>query len=144
MTISIRPAQAGDKPAMRELFLRSREETFVWHAVDSFQLEDFDVQTQGELLWVAEDGAQIVGLISLWKSDNFIHHLYVDRRWSGRGVGRQLLRSLPGWPETRFQLKCLCLNEAALAFYRSCHFVETGSGVASDGAYLVLESTGVD
>ncbi|MNR88994.1 putative acetyltransferase [compost metagenome] len=140
--IFVRPAQVGDLPAMRTLFLRSRLETFVSHPGTRFQLQDFDLQTQGEQQWVAEEGAQLVGFISLWAADNFIHHIYVDQGWTRRGVGRALLRALPGWPTTRFQLKCLRLNEAALAFYRACHFVETGTGVAADGEYVVLESAG--
>lgn len=143
MTIIVRPATADDLPALRALFLNSRRETFAWQPPDVFQLADFDKQTQGEMLLVAEDsGRRLSGFISVWEPDGFIHHLHVDRQCLRRGVGRALLRVLPGWPETRYRLKCLCLNEVALAFYRTCGFVEIDSGISSDGEYLLLESGG--
>jgi len=140
MTLTVRSAASGDEPALRELFLRSRRDTFAWQPADSFQLADFDAQTQGERLWVAQDGAQTAGFISLWEPENFIHHMYVDRRWHRRGVGRALLAALPSWPHTRFTLKCLRRNEAALAFYGACGFAEVGAGTSQGGAYLLMAS----
>lgn len=143
MTIIVRPAEAADLPALRELFLRSRQETFVWQPPGVFQLADFDEQTRDELLLVAEDTReQLAGFVSVWMRDHFIHHLYVDQRSQRRGVGGALLRALPGWQATRFRLKCLRRNESALAFYRACRFVEVGSGTADDGEYVLLESSG--
>lgn len=143
MTITLRDATAADAPALRELFLRSRRETFAWQPTHLFQLADFDAQTQDERLWVAQDGdGVLVGFIAVWEPEAFIHHLYVDRPWAGRGVGRALLRALPGWPGTRFRLKCLCRNEAALAFYRACGFTGIGTGTGDGGDYLLLVSSG--
>jgi len=145
MTIIVRDAVAGDAPALRELFLRSRRETFDWQPADAFRLADFDAQTDGERLRVAEDEhARLAGFVSVWEPDQFIHHLYVDRSRLRRGIGRALLRALPGWPATRYRLKCLRANEAALAFYRACRFIEIGAGTADDGEYLLLESSGQD
>ncbi|AJX14006.1 acetyltransferase family protein [Burkholderia ubonensis MSMB22] len=116
MTITVRDAVAGDVPVLRELFLRSRRETFFWQPGDAFRLTDFDVQTKGERLRIAEDDSgRCAGFVSVWEPDHFIHHLYVDRSHHRRGVGRALLRALPGWPATRYRLKCLRANEAALA-----------------------------
>lgn len=140
MTITVRSAKSADEPALRALFLRSRRDTFVWQPAEAFALADFDAQTQGERLWVALDGAQIAGFISLWAPEKFIHHMYVDRRWHRRGVGRALLGALPGWPGARFSLKCLRRNEAALAFYGACGFTEAGTGTSRGGAYLLMAS----
>ncbi|AOI73423.1 GNAT family N-acetyltransferase [Burkholderia ubonensis] len=145
MSITIRDAVAEDVPALRELFLRSRRETFVWQPCDAFQLADFDAQTEGERLLVAEDGGgRLAGFASVWEPDHFIHHLYVDRSHHRRGIGRALLRALPGWPVTRYRLKCLRANAPALAFYRMSRFAEIGVGAAEDGEYLLLESSGDD
>lgn len=141
MTITIRSAEPVDAPALRALFLRSRRDTFVWQPAEAFTLADFDAQTQDERLWVAlDDAARPIGFIALWEPEQFIHHLYVDRAWMGRGVGRALLHALPGWPRARFVLKCLSRNEAALGFYRACAFTEIGRGGEGDRAYLLLAS----
>ncbi|OMG73115.1 GNAT family N-acetyltransferase [Burkholderia ubonensis] len=145
MSITIRDAVTEDIPSMRELFLRSRRETFVWQPGDPFQLADFDAQTEGERLLVAEDdGGRLAGFVSVWEPDHFVHHLYVDRSHHRRGVGRALLRALPGWPAMRYRLKCLRVNAAALAFYRASRFIEIGVGASEDGEYLLLESSGDD
>jgi ribosomal protein S18 acetylase RimI-like enzyme len=142
---SVRPAVAGDLQRLRTLFLQSRRETFAWRNPEAFQLTDLDAQTHGELILVAEDeGGRVSGFLSVWQPDNFIHHLYVDRQCFRRGVGRALLRMLPGWSNTCYRLKCLRMNEAALAFYRACGFVEIGSGAEEDGEYLLLQSGGAD
>ena len=145
MTINIREAVAEDGPALRELFLRSRCENFVSQPEDSLRLSDFDAQTDGELLLVAEERpTRLAGFISVWEPDDFIHHLHVERTHFRRGVGRALMFALPGWPATRYRLKCLVANKPALAFYRACGFIERGAGVADDGDYLLLEARGED
>lgn len=141
MTIKVRRAVLEDWPALRQLFLQGRRETFEWQTPDKFALEDFDAQTQGELLLIAEDeSAHPVGFISVWEEDHFIHHLYVAHSHHRRGVGRALLRALPRWPTLRYRLKCLSRNTSALAFYRACRFTEIGSGTSEDGDYVLLKS----
>ncbi|HVR49137.1 MAG TPA: GNAT family N-acetyltransferase [Pseudorhodoferax sp.] len=140
MTLSVRSATLADAPALRALFLRSRQAAFVWQAQAPFQLSDFDAQTQGERLWLAQDGMGTAGFIAVWEPEQFIHHLHVDPRRARRGVGRALLHALPGWGARPYRLKCVCRNLAALAFYRACGFAEVGRGQAEDGAYVLLES----
>jgi ribosomal protein S18 acetylase RimI-like enzyme len=132
--------QEDDRPALRELFLHARRATFTWLPEATFRLEDFDEQTRGERVLVAETGeACLAGFIALWAPDRFIHHLYVAAAQQRQGIGRLLLEAL-GWPEARLQLKCLERNAAALAFYRAHGFIEIGRGSAADGDYLLLES----
>ncbi len=143
MTPSVREARAADLPRLRALFLATRREAYPWLAPASLRAVDLDAQTEGERLWVAlaADGA-LAGFVSLWEPDDFIHNLYVGRAWQRQGVARALLRALPGWPVTRYRLKCLRRNAAALAFYQACGFVEIGAGAGEDGDYLLLESRG--
>ncbi|WP_248919897.1 GNAT family N-acetyltransferase [Pseudomonas entomophila] len=125
---------------MRELFLRSRQVTFSWQQSEQFQLMDFDTQTEGEQILLAEIDGLCVGFISVWASDHFIHHLYIADSHARQGIGRALLAALPGWPGTCYRLKCLMCNVAALAFYDACGFAGVGTGTCSEGNYLLLQS----
>lgn len=140
MPLTVRSATPADAPALRALFLRSRRAAFGWQDRALFQRSDFDAQTQGERLWLAQDGTRTAGFIAVWEPERFIHHLHVDPRWARRGVGSALLHALPGWGARPYRLKCVCRNLAALAFYRACGFAELGTGQAQDGAYVLLES----
>lgn len=140
MLIQIRALCPSDLPVLSALFLQVRRQTFSWNQTASFQLSDLESQIVGETVNVAlNEAGQLVGFISLWWVDQFIHHLYVDSQWQGLGIGRQLLASLPGWPQTPYQLKCLKLNQGAAGFYRRCGFIDVGSGHDQDGEYIVFE-----
>ncbi|MCZ8389701.1 GNAT family N-acetyltransferase [Achromobacter xylosoxidans] len=143
MALTLRAACAADLPGLRALFLATRREAYPWLEPASLREADLDAQTEGERIWVASaaDDA-LAGFVSLWEPDDFVHHLYVGRAWRRQGVARALLRALPGWPATRYRLKCLRRNAAALAFYRACGFVEIGAGTGEDGDYALLESRG--
>ncbi|NII53482.1 GNAT family N-acetyltransferase [Luteibacter sp. SG786] len=143
-TRRIRAATPADLPALRELFLSVRQHTFVWQPPDAFHLEDFDTQTEGERVFVAEAGDRIAGFISVWEPDDFIHHLFVDTGHTRQGVGRALLQALPEWSDRQYRLKCLSRNQPALAFYHAQGFVETAQGVSDDGEYIVLSLDGHD
>ncbi|MDF9620146.1 GNAT family N-acetyltransferase [Pseudomonas entomophila] len=125
---------------MRELFLHSRQVTFTWQQSEQFQLMDFDAQTEGEQILLAEIDGLCVGFISVWVPDHFIHHLYIAASHARQGIGRALLAALPGWPGTCYRLKCLVRNEGALAFYDACGFTEVDAGTGEEGDYLLLQS----
>ena len=140
MTFAIRHATDDDRPALRELFLQARRATFTWAAADTFRLDDYDGQTRGErvLLAQAADGS-LAGFVALWEPERFVHHLYLAADQQRKGIGRALLQAL-GWPQLPLQLKCLCRNEAALAFYSRLGFAGIGRGQGADGEYLLLAS----
>lgn len=140
--LCIRPAMPADLPRLRTLFLHARRKAFDWQPAAHFQLGDFDEQTLGEQILLAESAGQCLGFISVWTPDRFIHHLYIDTDHARRGLGRALLGALPGWPTPHYQLKCLTRNQRALAFYVACGFIEVGAGQAEDGDYRLLRSSG--
>ncbi|MFB2864645.1 GNAT family N-acetyltransferase [Aeromonas sp. MdU4] len=112
----IRLMEEHDIPQLARLFLKSRRHTFHWVDPARFQLEDFEAQTKGEQVWVAEQGGNICGFIAIWQPDHFVHHLYVASDWHGQGIGRALLEH--GLADTPISsLKVALRNTAALAFY---------------------------
>lgn len=96
------------------------------HAPRQISPEDFAKETQGEQIFVATTGAGVVGFLSLWVADSFIHHLYVAPHAHSLGIGTALLahaERLVG--PASLCLKCQRANTRALAFYGARGFRET-------------------
>ncbi|MCL1030278.1 GNAT family N-acetyltransferase [Serratia sp. arafor3] len=56
-------------------------------------MEDFDRSTTGEEIWVAEQDGRLLGFVSIYRAEDFIHHLYVDTQQPPQGVGSALLHA---------------------------------------------------
>ncbi len=135
-TWTIRPAREEDMQTLAEIYLHVRRETFRWVDRDRFALEDFATHTNGERLFVCEDGhGTIAGFAAIWEPDDFIHMLYILPAFQGRGAGKALLAALPDWPRRRYRLKCLVKNIRAMAFYRMLGFEIIGDGASPEGDY---------
>lgn len=115
--IQIREMTTQDKPRLRQLYLESRRETFYWDDPELMHIEDFDRDTEDELIFVAESQQKIIGFISLYVPDNFIHCLFVDSSFKGQGAGHLLLEKAKQQLQRPMKLKCLSRNTPALAFY---------------------------
>lgn len=141
MIIIVRESVVQDWDAMRQLFLKSRCQTFPWLPLKGTSLTDLDEQIVGEAIWIAQNTeGKLIGFISVWEAEHFIHHLYVDSTYHRCGVGRMLLQVLPEWGKQSYQLKCLRCNENALSFYDACGFCTAGEGEDRGGKYLLLKS----
>ncbi|EPM4949036.1 GNAT family N-acetyltransferase, partial [Vibrio cholerae] len=88
---------------------------------DSFRIEDFDRDSQGERIWLSEVLGNVAGFISIWEPDKFIHHLYVATEYQGQGVGSMLLNGAKA-KYGNLSLKCMVQNQKALNFYLSQGF----------------------
>lgn len=115
--IQIREMTTQDKPRLRQLYLESRRETFYWDDPELMHIEDFDRDTEDELIFVAESQQKIIGFNSLYVPDNFIHCLFVDSSFKGQGTGHLLLEKAKQQLTRPLKLKCLSRNTPALAFY---------------------------
>lgn len=143
MFISVRRVCNQDWPELRSIFLESRRCTFYWLETQRLQLAELDEQTQGELILVAQNSSQeVIGFISVWENDNFIHHLYVKPSFEGKGVGRTLINALPDWGRKSYSLKCTKLNHNAIGFYQSCGFKVFSEGNDIDGEYVYFRYEG--
>ena len=119
LNIRIREAEEKDVPELEELFLSVRQETFKWEDLKNFELGDYKKSTEGEKVFIAQKDNVIIGFVSIWEPDSFIHNLFVYPKYQGLGIGRQLLniavKSIPH-PVT---MKVVIYNTKACEFYES-------------------------
>ena len=120
LTLTIRKARnAADIADAAALYERSGSEAFTWRPKGYFKAEDF-VQFAGEEdVWLALASGALLGILSLFEPENFIHCLYVDPNAQRLGVGRALVdyvRRETGRPLT---LKLDVPNRRAIAFYEA-------------------------
>lgn len=114
--MNIRPYKENDLEELEKLYLNSRQNSFYWMDQGNFYLDDFIADTEGEKIYVAEENNKILGFISIYEEENFIHNLFVDKRFKHLGVGRKLL----DFTKTLYfplKLKCYTKNFLAASFY---------------------------
>ena len=130
--VKIHPALDTDMESVIRIFQEVFEEIYQSAA------PDFAEVTAGEKIFAAELDGKIVGFLSLWEPDNFIHFLFVDRSARGQHVGTRLIQYTAdhfGYP---LSLKCLTRNEKALQYYESSGWKEKATGTSEDGEYVLL------
>jgi len=114
----IREAKTVDYPQLREIYLASRRQSFHWVKAEDMDLHDFDQDTQEEQIFLAEENNKILGFISLYVPDRFIHLLFVHPEAAGQGAGDLLLKQAIKVLGTPVTLKCVSENHKALSFYQ--------------------------
>ncbi|WP_336663215.1 GNAT family N-acetyltransferase [Kurthia gibsonii] len=119
----IRLFQEKNRQSLQQLFLEVRTKHFFWEDGASFELQDFDLQTQDEIILVAEDEKGILqGFLAIYEPDQFIHHLFIANDAQGKGIGKQLIDEAVKRFGTPLTLKCVSKNTAALQFYLKNNF----------------------
>lgn len=136
--MQIRQYQETDRQFLRILYLTARQAAFTWRDTRHYRLEDFDRATRGEEIWVAEEADKLLGFVSIYRADNFIHHLYVDPHLPPRGIGSALLHTAERTFTSAGSLKCLVRNQKALAFYHKHGWQNIATGCDSDEEYYLL------
>ncbi|MDN3699652.1 GNAT family N-acetyltransferase [Vibrio cortegadensis] len=129
--------QSHHYEATAQLYFESRVATFTFMDTAIYCLTDFVKDTDGEEIWVAVEQDTVIGFISIWKPENFIHHLFVSPKNLKQGVGLKLLNHAKSL-SNRLSLKCLVQNTNATKFYLSQGFtiLET-AGKGKEGYYLM-------
>ncbi|MDK9736018.1 GNAT family N-acetyltransferase [Vibrio sp. D404a] len=113
--------QAQHQEATAQLYFESRVATFSFLDTGAYCLADFMKDTDGEETWIAMEQGKVIGFVSIWRPDNFIHHLFVSPKKLKQGIGVELLnhaKELCG----SLTLKCLVQNSNAIQFYLSQGF----------------------
>jgi GNAT superfamily N-acetyltransferase len=142
LTIRIRPFEEEDRPALQQLYLQVRQQTFTWLDTTAFSLQDFDEETAGETVLVALAGEVVVGFIAVWLPDHFIHHLYIFQAFQQKGIGARLLAAVTSKLAPPITLKCWQQNKTAIRFYKQHGFVEKEQVATDEGGYIVFRYGG--
>lgn len=113
----IRKAKEKDLDSLEILFQLTRQKTFTSVSPDEFKIGDYKKSVEGEEVWVAEN-EKIVGFVSLWLPDNFIHNLFIHPNWQGQGIGSLLLKKAEDRLSSPMELKVTVNNFKACCFYQ--------------------------
>jgi len=135
----VRKATTHDLSQLRDVYLETRRAFFEWLDGRTLALTDFDNDSDGEDIWVCDMPDGIVGFVSLWAADSFIHHLYVRPTHQRQGIGSGLLKVCLANTEGTATLKCVSQNTEALSFYLSQGWQYVSTGVSEDGEYQLLQ-----
>jgi GNAT superfamily N-acetyltransferase len=114
-----RAANPSEIADAAQLYVRSGSAAFAWRPKGYFRAEDFVRFVADEEVWLALMGEAIVGILSLFRTENFIHCLYVDPDAQRLGVGRALVAHLRSETGRSLTLKLDTPNKAAIAFYKA-------------------------
>ena len=124
LSLTIRRAEcAADIEAAADIYVRSGTAAFTWRPKGHFNAADFKRFAAEEDVWLALLGDAIVGFLSLFRTENFIHCLYVDPDAQGLGVGRSLVAHLRRETRRALTLKLDTPNERAIAFYEKTGWI---------------------
>jgi GNAT superfamily N-acetyltransferase len=120
LTLMIRIARSAWEIAdAAALYERSGTAAFTWRPHGYFQADDFKRFAEEEDVFLALAGEALVGILSLFRSDNFVHCLYVDPDAQGLGVGRALVAHVRRETGKPLTLKLDTPNVKAIAFYEA-------------------------
>ncbi len=134
----IREYRPEDTRRLAHIYLESRIHAFDWLDPNRFSYSDFERDTEGEALLIAERGNRIIGFSSSWVAENFIHHLYLDPASLGRGIGSLLLDATVKMLGRPVRLKAQVKNPNAMWFYRKHGWMEFDRGATDWGEYIEL------
>ncbi|HEX4302096.1 MAG TPA: GNAT family N-acetyltransferase [Rhizomicrobium sp.] len=120
LSLFIRTARtAAEIDEAAALYVRSGTHAFVWRPPGHFQAEDFRIFAQDEEVWLARMGEALVGILSVYRPENFIHCLYVDPDAQRLGIGKALVDHIRRVVATPLTLKLDVPNRRAIQFYEA-------------------------
>ncbi len=136
---SIRRASLQDIESVHVIFARAISGAR-WLPPEARLAADFATVSKGETIVVCcSPEGRVLGFVSVFEPDSFIHHLYVADDCQRQGVGTSLLKSLEAWFPMPWHLKCVAQNESALAYYLSRGWAEVDRAQGSEGPYVLLK-----
>lgn len=140
--MKIRPLETNDWPSICRIYAEVRKRQFPWISASQIDENDLQLHAAGEDILVAEKNGEIVGFISVWRPESFVHHLFVQTDDQRQGIGGDLLDAAVARYPLPLRLKCVAANGPAVAFYRKKGWREVSRDFSEDGAYLLFEWNG--
>jgi ribosomal protein S18 acetylase RimI-like enzyme len=139
-SLAIRRAELRDMKACAGLYVEIGRADFHWRPRRAFRADDFLGYAEHEELWVAEPDGAVVGFLSYFAPDHFLHCLFVHREARGRGLGSALIAHVRAHYGAPHSLKVDVPNEEARRFYERLGYVETDSGAMDGVDWIELRS----
>jgi ribosomal protein S18 acetylase RimI-like enzyme len=139
LSLSIRRARSEEIAACAALYERVGNATFTWRPKNWFKVADFLRFAKEEAVFIAESNGRILGLLSLYRPESFVHCLYVDTPAQGLGVGTALLAHAAKEARGPLSLKVDEPNKRAVLFYKGLGFIQQDSGNDHGVHWLLLK-----
>ncbi|HVY02039.1 MAG TPA: GNAT family N-acetyltransferase [Caulobacterales bacterium] len=139
MTLEVRNYRPRDRRRCVEIFAAGWAHAFP-HIPRAIDTAAFLAETRDERILVAVDHGALLGFAGIYPPDDFLHHLYVDPPYHGRGVGRALIEGAHDIVAGRLNLKCSISNSNARAFYARLGFSEADYGEDQYGKWVRLRA----
>lgn len=130
----IRVYKSLDLTEVADIYNQSRRPVDCFVAEDVVA-EEFTALATGEEIQVVEDDGRLVGFISVFKSERFIHHLYVLPDQQKKGFASALIAACVARYGLPLSLKSLVKNTGACRFYERNHWIALKTESSADGSY---------
>lgn len=137
--ILVLEATQSNYEKLREIFFNVRKNAFHWMEPEKLKLSDFDESTKDELILIAQIKNEIVGFVSIWVPEKFIHNLFVVEDFQGQGVGTVLINEAIERIGLPLTLKCVKSNIKAFNYYVSHNWKIEKEDMSSDGPYYLMK-----
>lgn len=137
--ILILEAKQSNHEELREIFFTVRKDTFHWIELNTLKLSDYDESTKDELILAAFINNKIVGFVSIWVPDKFIHNLFVLQDFQGKGVGTALINEAAKRVGLPLTLKCVKANTKAFDYYKSHNWKIEKEEMGNEGLYYLMK-----
>ncbi len=138
INIIVRKSNENDINQLRELFYNIRLSEFVWSKTNEITLQDFDKVTEGEVIFVAVIGNEVIGFASIWVEDKFIHNLFINKEYRKLGVGKLLVDAVKLDYGTPLTLKWVKQNQNAVDFYKHNGWIILKEEPDEEGSYYLM------
>jgi len=116
--VTIRKSNPDDTPQLEILFQLTRQYTFSCRSPNEFRIGDYAKSVEKDDVWIAEENGVIIGVVSIYPANNFIHNLFVHPHHQRKGIGTILLKQAEDNLEKPMTLKVSMDNSKACLFYQ--------------------------